>query len=324
MINLYKKLQKKQHGFTRKPGSKRLYTDFRYHGQRIVKSSNLEDTPENRKKLHEWVERQKKKIATGTFVFAEAFPGASATEKAFHARLEGWDYRPQPQDVLFSDYVEGWGKRFLAKCKSTTKKRDHEQIINYWLNPHFGKQTFFQITGVAMKEFVENELVFQTGKKQGLRLSASRIRNILIPLRAIWEDACEEYRWELSNPFAYLKKYLPERSKKHPEVFRFYEWVHITGKIDPFYLPIAEVMIMTGMIGSEIAGLRKENIQHDHIVIQNSIVRKHEKPDLKNKYRKRILPITEALRKRLDAVLSRSDGDYVFTMKSGRNFDTSK
>jgi integrase len=65
-----------------------------------------------------------------------------------------------------------------------------------------------------MKEFVENELVFQTGKKQGLRLSASRIRNILIPLRAIWDDACEEYRWELSNPFAYLKKYLPERSIK--------------------------------------------------------------------------------------------------------------
>jgi integrase len=80
-------------------------------------------------------------------------------------------------------------------------------------------------------------------------------------------------------------------------------------------------MIMTGMIGSEIAGLRKENIQEDHIIVQNSIVRKLEKSDLKNEYRKRSLLITNALRKRLNAALSRSDGDYVFTMKSGRNFD---
>ena len=42
---------------------------------------------------------------------------------------------------------------------------------------------------------------------------------------------------------------------------------------------------------------------------------------LKNKYRKRSLPITAALRKRLDSVISRSDGNYVFTMKSGRSFD---
>lgn len=79
---------------------------------------------------------------------------------------------------------------------------------------------------------------------------------------------------------------------------------------------------MTGMIGSEIAGLRKEYIQSYHIVIKNAIVRKHEKYHLKNKYRKQSLPISEALRKRLVAVLNRSKGDYVFTMKSGRNVDT--
>jgi integrase len=188
------------------------------------------------------------------------------------------------------------------------------------LVPHFGNQTFFQITGVAIKEFI-SKLVIKTGKKKGRPLSASRIRNILIPLRAIWDDACEENRWELSDPFTYLKKYLPKRSKKHPEVFRFDEWVKIIEHMDPFYHEVSETMIMTGMIGSEIAGLRKEHVQRDHIVIANSIVRKHEKSNLKNKYRKRILPISEALRKRLDAALNRSKGDYVFTMKSGRIFD---
>ncbi len=66
---------------------------------RIVKSSGLDDTPENRQELQEWVDRQKEKIANGTFVFAEVFPGAAAKEKVFHAQLEGWDYRPEPQPI---------------------------------------------------------------------------------------------------------------------------------------------------------------------------------------------------------------------------------
>jgi len=310
----------KKSGVLRKPGSKKLYTDLRYHGQRIVKSSGLDDTPENWEKLQEWVDRQKEKIATGTFVFTEAFPGASAKEKAFHARLEGWEFKPQSQDVLFKDYVEAWEKRFLTDCKSESKRRDYKQVIDYWLLPHFGNRTFFQITGVALKEFIQT-LVFKAGKKQGQSLSASRIRNILIPFRAIWQDACEEHRWELSDPFAYLKKYLPKRSKKHPEVFRFDQWLLIVENMDPFYRPIAETMIMTGMIGSEIAGLRNMDIMGDDIVIQNSIVRKHEKTELKTEYRSRRLPITAALRERLDTVLNRSKGKYVFGMKSGRIFD---
>ena len=173
---------------------------------------------------------------------------------------------------------------------------------------------------MAIKEFIPT-LVWKTGRKKGQALSASRIRNILIPLRAIWDDANEEHRWDLSDPFAYLKKSLPKRSKKHPEVFRFDEWMQVVENIDPFYIPVAETMIMTGMIGSEIAGLRKMDIVGDHIVIQNSIVRKHEKTDLKTEYRSRRLPITAALRERLDTALNRSKSKYVFGMKSGRIFD---
>jgi integrase len=312
--------QDKKSGVSRKPGSKKLYVDFRYNGVRIVKSTGLDDTPENEIKVQKWVDNQKEKIANGTFIFAKAFPGASTKEKAFHSRLEGWDYKLEPKDVLFADYVETWRQRFLANCRSAGKQRDFEQVITYWLQPHFGKKTFFQISGVAIKEFIQ-KLVWKTGEKKGQPLSASRMRNILIPLRAIWEDACEEHRWNLPDPFAHVKKHLPKRSKKHPEVFRFDEWIKVIENFDPYYRPVAETMIMTGMIGSEIAGLRKKDIRDEHIVIQNSIVRKHEKSDLKNDYRKRSLKITDALRHRLNQALSRSIGDYVFTMKSGRTFD---
>jgi integrase len=304
----------------RKKGSNKLYVDFYYHGTRIVKSTGEKDTPENREKVQGWLIRAMEKIDAGTFVFAEAFPGASPEEKAFHAEREGWEYKPGPQDVFFDNYVTNWEKRFLTACRSENKRRDYDQVIKCWLIPHFGNKTFFQITGVAIKEFIST-LVWQTGHKKGTPLSASRIRNILIPLRAIWEDANEEHRWELSDPFTYVKKSLPKRSKKHPEVFRFDEWMKIYQNIDPFFQPIADVMIMTGMIGSEIAGLRREDISTDHIMICNSIVRNHEKTDLKTEYRTRKIPITKALGQRLDTVLARSNGKYVFGMKSGRIFD---
>jgi len=307
-------------GVSRKPGSKKLYVDFRYNGVRIVKSTGLDDTPANVEKVQTWVDQQREKIANGTFVFAKAFPGASLKEKAFHSKLEGWDYKLEPKNVLFADYVESWQERFLANCESAGKRRDFEQVIAYWLIPCFGDRSFFQITGVAIKEFIQ-KLVWKTGAKKGRPLSASRIRNIMIPLRAIWDDACEEHRWNLPDPFAHVKKRLPRRSTKHPEVFRFDEWVKVIENLDPYYRPVAETMIMTGMIGSEIAGLRKRDIHQNHISIENSIVRKHEKSDLKTDYRKRRLQITDALRHRLDSALSRSKGDYVFTMKSGRIFD---
>lgn len=304
----------------KKPGSNKLYVDFYYHGVRIVKTTGLGDTPKNMKTVRTWLDRALEKIENGSFIFAEAFPGASPKEKAFHAKYEQWEYNPEAQDILFKDYVKIWKTMFLKNCKSESKRRDYEQVISYWLLPYFAEKTFFQISGVSIKEFIST-LVWKAGKNEGKPLSASRIRNILIPLRAVWDDACEEHRWDLSNPFAYVKKSLPKRSKKHPEVFRFHEWVKVVEKIDPFYRPLAETMIMTGMIGSEIAGLRKDDVTDDHIIIQNSIVRNHEKATLKTEYRSRRLPITEALRSRLNNAVNRSKEKYVFTMKSGRIFD---
>ena len=143
---------------------------------RIVKSTGLDDTPKNIEKARSWLDRAMEKIEKDKFVFAEAFPGASAAEKAFHAEREGWEFKPDSCDVLFNDYVETWTKRFLTSCQSESKRRDYEQVIDYWILPHFGGKTFFQITGVALKEFIPT-LVWKAGRKKGQPLSASRIRS---------------------------------------------------------------------------------------------------------------------------------------------------
>ncbi|MCE5241895.1 MAG: tyrosine-type recombinase/integrase [Syntrophobacteraceae bacterium] len=305
---------------SRKAGSNKLYLDFYYFGKRIEKSTGLDDTLENRQKARIWLDRQLAKIADGTFRFAEAFPGASEADKRFFTEKEGWHYSPDARQSLFEDYFKKWESEIFCGYTSEGKKRDYQQAIYDRLLPYFGKKTFYQITGVELKKFIAS-LKWREGKKKGEVLSRSRIGNILAPLRTIWSDACEENHWDLPDPFRFVAKHLPEGSNKHPDVLRFDEWKRILECIDPFFRPISEIMVMTGMIGSEIAGLRKGDIQKDHILIRNSIVRKVEKRTLKTKYRDRRLPITDSLRALLETVLSRTKSEYVFSMKSGRIFD---
>ncbi|MDA8161625.1 MAG: DUF3596 domain-containing protein [Desulfobacteraceae bacterium] len=196
-------------------GSKKLYVKFYYHGVRVEKSSGLDDTPKNRVTLQKWLDAQMDKIENGTFVFAEAFPGASEEEKAFHAAREGWEYRPEPHSVLFENYVATWRKTILACSKSLRKQYDWNLAIDYWLLPYFGGKTFHQIHAVEIQKFV-GQLNRLKGKRKGEALSRSRINNILIPFRAIWSDASEENHWDLPDPFRFIKKHLPMDEKKAP------------------------------------------------------------------------------------------------------------
>jgi integrase len=198
--------------------------------------------------------------------------------------------------------------------------------LNRRSQPYFKDKTFYEITGVCLGHFIDT-LVWRSGPRKGEQLSPSRIRNVLIPLRAIWDDACVENHWELkiSDPFTYVKKkHLIPIQHKAPasrDGFRFDEWIKIIEGIDPYYRPVAELMMLTGMIGSEVAGLRKKDVKGKKIVIKNSIVRGEEKEMLKTKYRERSIPITTAIRQILDYAISCNNSKYVFLMKGGKTFN---
>jgi integrase len=329
-ITYWKKYEKKEiakhPNITTKKRSKMLYVDMRYLGQRIELSSGLPDTEKNRIDLADWLNRQKMKMEKGTFVFEKAFPGASEEKKQMFAQLEGREYAPGPNTIVFGLYAESWVDRFERKCKSATKKRDFLQVINDRILPFFQDRTFYQITGVCLEEFIDT-LKWRTGEKKGEELSSSRIRNILIPLRAIWDSAVVEHHWELelADPFLYVKrkKLIPPNCKKTLDsrsVLRFSEWEKILEVINPFYLPVTEFMMLTGAIGSEISGLRKMDIKRGYIHLKNSIVRGQEREGLKTAFRERKVYITKAIGRVLDQSLSQNESRYIFTMKSGRPF----
>lgn len=301
----------------RKAGSRKLYVLFTYFRRRIEKSTGLNDTKKNREKIRSWLDRVIERRNAGKLVFADAFPGASEDEKAYFAKLEGWQYSPEPKDVLFGDYVAEWLQNVWDQYPEGTKKDDYRLIINYWLLPHFKELTFFQINGVEIQRFIAS-LKRKKGPLIGQPLSKARIKNIFIPLRTIWNDACDQYRWTLHNPFTGIKKHLPNTLAKRREGFRFNEWIEFLNHIDPWYQPIAELMVLTGMINSEVAGLRKTDITTGHIKVQNTIVRGRASTTPKTIYRVRKIPITQAIRDRLDVLAERSNGDSLVTTVTGK------
>ncbi|MBI5442755.1 MAG: DUF3596 domain-containing protein [Deltaproteobacteria bacterium] len=303
----------------RKKGSKKLYVDFYYQGRRVTKSTGLDDSPRNRKKVQEFLDAVIARRDKGTLVFSEAFPGATDEEKAWFAQREGWEFSPGPKTVTFGDYLERWERGVLASC-SEGKQRDYRMALDPWIRPWFKDLTFQHITGVELKKFLM-QLSSRRKGQEGQPLSPARIRNILIPLRMVWNDACEEYRWELPDPFRYVSRRIPRRRKKQPEVFRFEEWRLVLAHVEPHYRPIAEVMIMTGMIASEIAGLRKEDVQGDKLLVRNSIVKGREKPDLKNPYREGAIPLAGALKGHIETAGATAQGPHLYRLKSGQPFD---
>lgn len=316
---LFDNEEKKQGTIIRKPGSRKLYILFYYFNRRVEKTTGLADTKKNREKVRLWLDRIIERRDAGKLIFAEAFPGAPENEKAYFAKLEGWQYAPEPRDILFGAYLQQWYQDVWSHYPEGTKKDDYRLIIDYWLVPFFGEMTFFQISGVEIQKFIAS-LKWKKGAKKGQPLSKARAKNILIPLRTIWHDACDQYRWVLHNPFTNLKKHLPKTQPKRREGFRFDEWRDFLEHIDPWYQPVVELMILTGMINSEMAGLRRSDIRLDHILVQHTIVRGKEHDTPKTIYRIRKIPITEAIRKRLDILLERSTGELLVTTKTGTIF----
>jgi len=265
-------------------------------------------------------------IEAGIFDFARAFPNASDKEKARHAQLEGRYFKPNTNKILFDRYVKHWREKNLPGFPPS-KQRDYDNALDFRILPYFQGKTFDAITGITIKDFIK-QLNWTQGKKKGQPLSKSRVNNILIVLRAVWYDAVEEYQMERSDPFAFTKRFLRQELKERPqkaepEVFRFDEWQRVLDHMHPHYKPIAEFMIMTGMIGSEIAGFKKDAIEEHKIRVENSIVRKHEKSQLKTAYRRRTIPLTSAMKKILDAQAEKAKSEYLFTMKTGAIFDPS-
>ncbi|WP_224961280.1 tyrosine-type recombinase/integrase [Geomonas subterranea] len=318
-VEVFEKPKTNDGRLARKKGSKKIYLDFFYHGVRLEKSTGLDDTPSNRIRAEKLLEALLEQKRLGTLEFAKVFPGASEEEKEFHTRLECREYVPDARNITFGSYVKRWYSSVWENFSSSTKRQDYRGVIDYWLVPYFKDRTFFQITGVEMQQFLAT-LKHRSGPSTGQTLSRRRIVNILQVFSTIWSDAIEEFRWSLPSPCRSIKKHLPKQKRKVVKVFRFGEWEAIIEAMEPYYRPVAKLMILTGLIASEIAALKKSHVHDGHLWVEQSIVRGEESDELKTLYRERRIPLTKAIAEILEEAASKASGDYLFKMENGSTF----
>lgn len=308
----------------RKSGSRKLYLDFFYHGIRIEKSTGLDDTLGNRVKAEALLKRILELKKEGSLEFAKLFPGASEEEKKFHTIIEKGEYAPTPKGVYFGEYVKQWYSTIWVLYPAGSKQDYYKSRIDYWLLPYFDKMNFLQITGIELQKFI-GTLKHQNGPNKGKSLARASVVNILHVLKTVHRNAIVQHRWILSDPFLDLKTHLPKKRKKRVEVFRFKEWIAIINKIDTFYKPVTELMVMTGLMASEIAALKTCHIRNGYLYIQLSVVKGVESDNLKNEFRERRLFITKAIGVILTtAAVGKGPHDRLFTLANGNTFTAEK
>jgi integrase len=291
-------LQKRKRTKSRKKGSVysrggKLWVDFRYLGERVREPSGLDDTQLSRKTIRNQLDLIVAEIDNGIFEFAKRFPHSK--KKDYFTELEGRTVAKDPAEVVFTDYVKKWRKE-MEPGMSISMIRDYTSILNYHHIPYFSGMPFSEFNPLQMKKFVAT----LKGKKNQFDrpLSAKRIQNIMIPLRAIVKDAIDEYSWlDFADPFAGLK--LPKPKKIAVEPFRFEEWSRLMEFIPTWYRNYFEFAVQTGLRPSEQVALKWTSVDDEYIHIELSRVRNREKEDLKTEGSRRRIEIRPGMRNAL-------------------------
>lgn len=295
---------------------KKLFVDFRYLGVRCRETTNLIDTPENRKKLQKIIERMEAEIVLGTFNYAQYFPKSDKAQKmmALNDRKEC----VSTNMPSFKQFAELWFSEKEIEWRDTYKRKVRE-IIDMYLLPEFQGKSIDTIKKTEVLAF-RSALAKVTRGKANKPLSAARINSIMVPLGMILKEAAKRYKFD--NPYDDIKSLKEPKASIQPftldEVWKFINGVRKDYR--NYYL----VRFFTGMRTSEIDGLTWENIDFDRreIVVNQALVKgKIVPPKTQESYRAiQMSPwVYDALKEQHKVTYKRSE--YVFCSHTSEPLD---
>lgn len=165
-----------------------------------------------------------------------------------------------------------------------------------------------------------------------IKLSPKSQRDYVTVLKSIFDCACDEYNLNLRDPFRKMGEFIPKDKKDKAIdtngqamfVLRYDEVVKIIANIHDPYRNATKLLFLTGLSGSEVAGLTKTSIQGEKLLINNFISSNGEKDVGKCYHRTRRIPITRAIKECLDEALRTSQDEYLFRTVTGRHFSSKR
>lgn len=179
--------------------SGKLFFDFRYRGVRCREQTKLSDTPANRKRVINILERIEAEILVGTFDYETYFPNSNSTERFRH--IDAAQLASSSSIPSFRDFADTWFSENEPRWKYSYKITLRTSLDKHIL-PVFGELQLDEITKSALLAFRAN--LARIPRKDGFSgLSPSRINHVMVPLRSILNEAAERY--EFSSPFKNIK-----------------------------------------------------------------------------------------------------------------------
>jgi len=245
----------------------KLFVDFRYMNMRCRETTNLTDTPANRKKLAKIIEKMEAEITLGIFDYAAYFPKSERAQEmtALADRAEACISRNptfgQFAEIFYEEKKIEWRPSYRQKTRI---------ILNKYLLPAFGGKAVHAIKKSDLLTFRNSLAKVRYGKDGQSSLSVARINQIMILLRMILEEASDRHEFEM--PYKNIKNLKQARPDVNP--FTLAEVWLILKHVRADYKPYYTIRFFTGMRTSEIDGLKWECINFDRreISIRGALV----------------------------------------------------
>ncbi|MFW3963809.1 Arm DNA-binding domain-containing protein [Acinetobacter radioresistens] len=246
--------------------SGKLIADFRYMGIRCRETTNLEDNAYNRRILKKRLEQLEAEITLGTFEYEKYFPKSKRVDEFKEKRSQ--QIAVQTKIPLFKEFTEVWFKQKQIEWRASYQQKVSIVIKNY-LIPAFGNQVLSKIKKSDLLNFRASLAKVTHGKDQ-TSLKASRINQIMTPLRMILNDAAERYEFE--SPYKHINNL--KESKIEVTPFSLEEVHKILNTVREDFRPYYTIRFFTGMRTSEIDGLQWKNVdlQRREIHIREALV----------------------------------------------------
>jgi integrase len=236
-----------------RPQNGKLFFDFRYRGQRCREQTALDDTPANRKKAKQVLERIEAEITLGTFDYARYFPNSPNAAEFTANDRQGLSRGETP---VFREFAESWFGEMKVQWRKTHITTVY-QVLQKYLYPSFEEKEVGHITKADILNF-RSTLAKVTGRK-GEGLSSTRINHIMTPLRMILNEAANRY--EFSSPYHGIKSLRVPRSDVEP--FTLEEVKLILERVRPDFRQYYTVRFFTAMRTGEIDGLQWQFVDFD-------------------------------------------------------------